>query len=79
MFLATAQMRPIRCTYPFIWTQRVIGTEKLLAGCEILSSSIDALVVIDVILPAVLGLVCVWKPSIKTSRAQSKRSRFARV
>lgn len=41
---------------PLIGTERVVGLEELPAGLELLASHVDALVVVDVVLPAVLAL-----------------------
>lgn len=41
----------------------------LAAGCKILALGNDALVVIDVVLPAVLGLVLVGKAGVEACRA----------
>lgn len=43
--------------YPFVRAETVESAEELLAGSEILTTGVDALVVINIVLPAVLGLV----------------------
>jgi hypothetical protein len=52
---------------PGLGTQRAIGKVELAAWAEIVAFGDDALMVINVVLPAVLGLVLVWETSVIAS------------
>jgi len=52
---------------PLIGAKGVISSEELLAGLEIFSSGVDTFEVIDIVLPAVLGLILVRESGIEPS------------
>lgn len=54
-------------TYPLVGADALEGLEELLAASELLTTSVDALVVIAVRLPAVLALVGVGETSVEGS------------
>lgn len=51
---------------PSAGAKRSVGKEELAARGKVLALGVDALVVIDVVLPAVLSLVLVGEPGIDT-------------
>jgi hypothetical protein len=54
---------------PSARAKRSVGKEELATGGKVLAFGVDALVIIDIVLPAVLGLVHVGEPGVNTCKA----------